>query len=280
MFDRHLSQLKSLQGESHGPSTEAVELGLMKLRATMAAHPLKISAVPEASSLASAFVWWKPATALAMSLVIVGSTGLTVSAAGTSNPGDSLYGVKILTEDVRGRLTFSPEERFRLLANQAESRLIEADTVISRQATPPKQKEKLLEQVMNRYVTQIVALRDLAGGFLKSNQPGADARIAAVGRVLQQHESLLNSASTTESKAQQTISAPVQAVVQLMATISVAGGLTAPDVKESDNDSHEHVDVEAPEVSAPVIHQPRLILNDEAKQWKKVENKIEDASVR
>jgi len=46
----------------------------------------------------------------------------------------------------RGRLTFSPEERFHLLTAQAESRLIEANAVIGRQETPPKQKEQLLEQ--------------------------------------------------------------------------------------------------------------------------------------
>jgi len=80
---------------------------------------------------------------------------------------------------------------------------------------------------MNRYLTQIVALRDLADGFLKSNQPGADARIAAVGRVLQQHESLVNSASTTEPKAQQAISAPGPRCRQAHATISVTGGSAA-----------------------------------------------------
>jgi hypothetical protein len=244
----------------------------------MAAHPLKIAAAPEASWWALPFVW-KPATALAMALVVVGSTGLTVSAASSSNPGDSLYGVKILTEEVRGHLTFSPEERFRLLTEQAESRLIEANAVISRPGTPAKQKERLLEQAMNRYVTQIVALRDLASGYFKSDKPGADARIAAVGRVLKQHASLVDSTSTTEPEARQMIGAPVQDVLQLMETIS-APDQPVTDLKDGDQEENEHVDVEAPEVSAPAIHQPNLIVSDEVKQSKKVENKIEDASVR
>ena len=67
-----------------------------------------------------------------------------------------------------------------------------------------------------------------------------------------------------------------------MMTISAASHQTTGDLKDGEGTKgdNEHVDAEVPEVAVPFIHQPRLIASIESRQWKKVENKIEDSSVR
>jgi hypothetical protein len=172
MYDPRLRQLKSLQTPVHGPSNEALERGLLKLRATMAAHPLKIAAPPEASWWASPFVW-KPATALALALVVVGSSGLAVS---------------------------------------------------------------------------------------------------AIGHVPKQRMSPVDSTSATEPQA----ASPKKRLETLGPVSDIVTHVAWEDNKEEE----DHIDVEAPDVAAPVIHQPRLIASGESRSWKKAENKIEEASVR
>lgn len=74
MFDREMSQFRN-HPDIGGPNSDALERGLMRLRATMAAHPLRPI---ETDAWWSQPFGWKPATLLLLALV-VGGTGYAVA---------------------------------------------------------------------------------------------------------------------------------------------------------------------------------------------------------
>lgn len=103
-----------------------------------------VSLLPE-----SRHIWWKPilwkketlkmniATVLVILSLLFGGTGATAVAAQASLPGDFLYPVKILSEDIRSEITTQPEEQVKLALKFAASRYEEIQALIEEGAMPP-----------------------------------------------------------------------------------------------------------------------------------------------
>ena len=97
----------------------------------------------------SRHIWWKPvtwkketlkmniATLLVILSLLFGGTGATAVAAQASLPGDFLYPVKILSEDVRMELTTQPEERVNLALKNVARRYEEIQDLIEDGLMPP-----------------------------------------------------------------------------------------------------------------------------------------------
>ena len=93
--------------------------------------------------------WWNPltwkkeslkmniATLIVILSLLFGGTGATAVAAQASLPGDFLYPVKILSEDVRMEVTTKPESQVKLALKFAASRFDEIQSLIEDGLMPP-----------------------------------------------------------------------------------------------------------------------------------------------
>ncbi len=77
------------------------------------------------------------ATLIVILSLLFGGTGATAVAAQASLPGDFLYPVKILSEDVRMEVTTQPESQVKLALKFAASRFDEIQTLIEEGLMPP-----------------------------------------------------------------------------------------------------------------------------------------------
>lgn len=99
-------------------------------------------------------------TALIMALVVaLGGSGATVYAAQNALPTDSLYPVKILSEDLQVSLTEDPAERANLLLHQADRRLGEI-AALEAKGIPPTEPVVMRQQQQIETAMQIAANMD------------------------------------------------------------------------------------------------------------------------
>lgn len=108
-------------------------------------------------SKARRFFIWQPVwgTVIAVVLVLVLGSSVTVVAAGNSMPDEALYPVKIATEQVRLRLTPSPLARAELNAELADKRV--AEIVYLANKSKPGEIE-LVSERLNRNLERIAEL--------------------------------------------------------------------------------------------------------------------------
>lgn len=303
MFNDELRQLRSLKDAPAPP--EAVERGRLRLQAFMAGHPM-MRPKPAFSWLGNAFVW-KPALGLLMVGAVVSGAGGAVYASGASLPGERLYPVKLLSEEVQARLKITPEAKFRARALQAEHRLTEAQQIMDAETVPDEahdERDARLRVAMDRYQEHLTRLTAMAVKFdddedVPDEKRAAKAVIAAkaVERMLERHESLVDSASTTDDEeAEKAVVVSMKGALELEAR--VANSLTIRGVlsgrvrqradklrarwekyeklrviKEADqhdkehgkeevhddgaSHSHDHIEVEGPTMMPPLGEAPR-----------------------
>jgi len=84
---------------------------------------------------------------IALSLLL-GGGGVTVAAAQSSLPDQTLYGVKLLSEDVRLKMTNDPEAQFQLAMDYAQRRAAEIQTMLQSGNVPD-------EALQTRYQAQV-----------------------------------------------------------------------------------------------------------------------------
>lgn len=210
-------ELKDLRGAEAPPET--LDSGRIRLMAFMASHPM-LRPEPALPWWRRALLW-KPAVAAAMAATVVSGAG-AVYAAGSSQPGESLYRVKLLTEEVRNRLTLNPETRFRVIAQQAEVRLDEAQLAMQKENVPSEIRDEQVRVAMENYQAHVAALTALAADIGKDgrNAPRAAEVAKTVGQVLARHELLVDSASTTSDEAvEASVVMPMQHALELEAHV-------------------------------------------------------------
>jgi hypothetical protein len=303
MFNDELRQLRSLKDAPAPP--EAVERGRLRLQAFMAGHPM-MRPKPAFSWLGNAFVW-KPALGLFMVGAVVSGAGGAVYASGASLPGERLYPVKLLSEEVQARLKITPEAKFRARALQAEHRLTEAQMIIDAETLPDEehgQRDARLRVAMDRYQEHVDRLTAMAVKFDDDEDDTDEKRASkafvaakAVERMLERHENLVDSASTTDDEdAEEAVVVPMKRALELEARVSTALTLRGVlsdrvrqraeklrarwekyekthDIKGNDphdkehgkeevhddgaSHSHDHTEVEGPTVTPPLGEAPR-----------------------
>jgi len=113
------------------------------------------SALREAEAKRSRrFFGWQPrwATAVAIVLILLLAGSGTVAAAGNSMPDETLYPVKLATEDVRLRLTPSDLGKAQLYASFADKRVLEIALMAE------KGKPELVERIAQRLDTHLTMI--------------------------------------------------------------------------------------------------------------------------
>ncbi len=196
--------------KDHPVPAQALEAGRMRLQAYMAARPM-IRPVQQPSWSGRAFMW-KPMMAVAIGLVTLSSAGGAVFASEASLPGDRLYRVKRWSEEVRAKLAFSADSRFWVRAEQAERRLTEAEAVMNGLMMEDEdaagfdgRREAKLKLAMDAYAAHVVAMN--------ANAPENFEAMFAVDRVVERHESLVGTATGTETRAM--VVGPIEIVIEL-----------------------------------------------------------------
>jgi hypothetical protein len=185
-------QLKTLK-DAPVPK-ERLERARRALLVRMAERPL-----PERAVRGSAFLSaLKPA--LAVFAVVLFSGAGVVSAAQGALPGETLYGVKLLSEEAGARLLISNGARLRFRAMQAERRLDEMEKIIVVEKKPPaaRRRERVIEAAakFEAHVEKMNALRTASEG----DGERAERAEETFKRVRRRHDRLIDSASAAEEE--------------------------------------------------------------------------------
>ncbi len=120
------------------------------------------------------------ATVLLVVSIVFGGGGVTVAAAQSSQPDQPLYGLKLLSEDVRFDLTSNPQSQYQLALEYTSRRAEEIQTMVQAGNVPP-------EAIQTRYQQQVEQAIRIA-----ANLPDAQAvqALAQVKTRLQDQEQL------------------------------------------------------------------------------------------
>lgn len=117
-------------------------------------------------------------TIVLIAAVLFGGVGATYAAAQNSLPEDSLYGVKLWSEDSRLELTNETSSQLTLSLKFADRRMMEIKTMLAAGEIPP-------EAVVTRYLAQIENAMMIAAGM---DDIGLQAGILQIQTHLQQHD--------------------------------------------------------------------------------------------
>lgn len=156
----------------------------------------------EAPAVTAAPVRFLPlrrAVLAAVALAVTTGGGAAWASQG-SLPGEALYGIKLAVEDVRVRLTASPDRRFAARAAQASERLIEAEELMRDQRLAPEERADRIGHAMERYRQRVFALNELAIRLaVESERPeAAAAAFEKAEALIERHGRLVASATAAE----------------------------------------------------------------------------------
>ena len=132
---------------------------------------------------------------IALSLIF-GGGGVTVAAAQSSQPDQLLYGVKLLSEDVRLNMANNPETQFQLAMEFASRRVAEIQTILQSGNVPD-------EAVQTRYQNQVEEAIRFASGLPTSQAILALQQIQT--RLQSQDQALLQVQANGSPKAEAAI---------------------------------------------------------------------------
>jgi len=90
--------------------------------------------------------YFQKAAGVAMIIVILGTSGVAF-ASQNSLPGNTLYPVKLLTEDIRSSLAISPEAKAKLQTDFAARRVAEVKTMLEKNSADPRALETATNQL-------------------------------------------------------------------------------------------------------------------------------------
>lgn len=183
-----------------------------RLEAYMLVHPMHVH--PKVSVFQSFAL--KPALALLTIMLVFSSTGGVVFASQNSLPGEGLYPVKIVSEEVRAHLALSKDAKFRYRSKLAEKRLEEVEKIIALTDKDEEKREKHVSIAMRRYEHHVDRLNGIAEKFAEQNRPKDPERaFEAVHRVLGIHARLLESATSTNDESNATVAAYAKGAIDL-----------------------------------------------------------------
>ena len=92
--------------------------------------------------------------------ILLGGTSATVYAAQGSMPDQALYGVKLLSEDLRLRLTSSPQAELELTLDLVDRRLVEIDFLVAAGDDVPDSVVNRMEVHLDQALNIAVAIED------------------------------------------------------------------------------------------------------------------------
>lgn len=180
---KHTPRIRITDTESRLTDSERVSLW-GSVRTHMDAHPLPVRRPSVFSAVRSPFVAVMPFMRPLLSGVLIvvlafGSTTTITWAAQAAMPGETLYTVKIASEQIRERFALSPEAKVVIAALRAERRLAEAVT-LRKQSRLTSDIESRLQASFTEHVARITeTLADDLGDIPLSETASAIARIEA-----------------------------------------------------------------------------------------------------
>ncbi len=211
-----IRQLKNLRRFPVPP--EVLAAGRVKLIAVIDASPMRRR--PSAWFMSAA---WRPVMAV-MVVVVVATGGGTFAAAHEALPGDRLYVLKLATEEVRERLSFSPERRFAVQAAHASRRLEETERLLGREGLVASERVTRVRAAMDLYEGHLFAMNEIVVRFeadAEKPEKGKKA-ITAAERTLDRHVRLIESATRAEPYAASLMLAPIGDALEMESDLFAA----------------------------------------------------------
>lgn len=208
---KHIPRIRITDLESRLTDSERVSLW-GNVRTHMIAHPLPIQKQSALTLMKSPFVIVAPFARPLLSVTLIvllafGSTTTVTWAAQAAMPGETLYTVKIASEQLRERFALSPNAKVAIAALRAERRLAEA-ALLKKQRRLTTDIESSLQASFTEHVTHITeTLADEPSTIPLPETASAIARIEAqLGAMeaddnIDMHESMTAVASTEPSAA-------------------------------------------------------------------------------
>lgn len=136
---------------------------------------------------------------LALVCVLVLSSSGVVMASRGALPGERLYPVKLVSENVRERLTVSPAKKFAVQAAHAERRLEETEKLIGNVALIDEVRDERVQTALHGYEDHLFLMNELAVR-LSVDPPkpkNGDRALQAAERMFDRHAELVASATVT-----------------------------------------------------------------------------------
>jgi hypothetical protein len=159
-----------------------------------------------------------------MLIVVTVAGGGGFVAAADALPGERLYGMKLVGEDVRERLTLSSEQRFVVQASHASRRLDETERLLELQGIGGGERAELVRTAMDRYQDQLFAMNEIAVRF--EPDPKRQKRklkaLQAAESMVDRHVQLMESTSRVEPAMAGLMLDPANAVFTLEADMFAA----------------------------------------------------------
>lgn len=171
-----------------------LDSGRKRLCIVMAELPF----VPGVSRRFGIFIW-KPAMTLALVCVLVLSSSGVVMASRGALPGERLYPVKLVSENVQERLTVSPAKKFAVQAAHAERRLEETEKLIGNDALVDEERNERVQTALHGYENHLFSMNELAVQ-LSVDPPkpkNGDRALQAAEHMFDRHADLVASATVT-----------------------------------------------------------------------------------
>lgn len=173
----------------------ALASGRKRLCIVMAELPF----VPGAARRYGVFIW-KPAMTLVLACVLVLSGGGAVMASRGALPGERLYPIKLVSENMRERLVVSAAKKFSVQAAHAERRLEETEKLIGNGALAEEDRDERVQTALHGYEDHIFSMNELAVRLsVDPPKPGnGDRALQAAERLFDRHADLVASATVAE----------------------------------------------------------------------------------
>ena len=177
--------------------------------------------------------------ALVVVVFVAASGGGVVYASQGALPGDTLYPVKLASEDVQETLTLSPEKKFAVQAEHAATRLEETQELMQRSGLDQAQREVRVRAAISGYETRLDAMDRIATAIAAEPDLSAKKRekvVQAAERVLDRHAALIASATATGPA----LDADVLGTIDDSSQIDDQGSASAAGSPQDDDQDHEN----------------------------------------
>lgn len=182
------------------------------LVAYMEQNPLQVDAPKRFVFMVHA---WKPMMAGFLVLVVLSGTGGVVYASQGSVPGDTLYTMKIASEDMRERLTLSSEKKMQYKAVRAEKRLAEVEKILQR-IKVPETRHVRMQFAMEKYEDHLAKMESIAEDLSeKGHEVAGDRMLVIIDRIVEKHDEVIASASASDEVSEELIVLPVKLPLDL-----------------------------------------------------------------
>ncbi len=171
----------------------------------------------------------KPASVLLAVCALVFSSGGAVMASRGTVPGERLYQIKLISENVEERLAIAPAKKFAVQAAHAGRRLEETEKLISNDKMVEDDRNERIQDALRGYEGHLFSMNELAVRLSVETPEPAEAKqvIEAAENILDRHADLVVSATITAPLVAASVLAPIDSTLDLQDEVFASMGQEA-----------------------------------------------------